>query len=125
MEEFCKIIYINLSNLGQGDEKFKLLLLLLYIIIIIVFIVFIYRVNATEEERRVALEEDSAAWFFGCASLTFFQFVISLLSVFLLHLTAALQVIRIQSLFFKSIVCQDMAWYDTSMEGNFVGKATK
>ncbi|EEB12411.1 multidrug resistance protein, putative [Pediculus humanus corporis] len=81
-------------------------------------------VNATEEERRAALEEDSAAWFFGCASLTFFQFVISLLSVFLLHLTAALQVIRIQSLFFKSIVCQDMAWYDTSMEGNFVGKAT-
>ncbi|KAK6623968.1 hypothetical protein RUM44_010825 [Polyplax serrata] len=82
-------------------------------------------VNASSEERRLALEDDSMAWGLGCATFTLLQFLISTLSVFLLNFTASEQILRIQIRFFKSIVCKDMSWFDTKMDGNFIGTASE
>lgn len=83
------------------------------------------RQNASNEERRDALERDAFAWGLGCTIFTILQFFVSMTSIFLLNYAALQQISRIQIRFFKSIICKDMAWFDTKMDGNFVGKVTK
>lgn len=73
-----------------------------------------YRTNATIEENRVEIINDSIAY--GILSLiaTLWQFIFGIFCVDFANRTAIRQVTRIRIKYFESLMRQDVAWYDVS-----------
>ncbi|GBP96098.1 Multidrug resistance protein homolog 49, partial [Eumeta japonica] len=78
--------------------------------------------NASLEENRLALIEDSQAFGIGCMAFSVLQFVCGMLSVDLFNYTALNQINRIKVRFLRAVLRQDIAWYDLNTSLNFATK---
>lgn len=85
----------------------------------------IYRTNATPEENRSALINDSIAYGLGGIAFSFCQFVLCAIGIHLVNVSAIKQISRIRILFLRSVLRQDMVWYDTATGNNFASKITE
>ncbi|GAB0100061.1 multidrug resistance protein 1-like [Sergentomyia squamirostris] len=81
-------------------------------------------VNATKEERMVALNEDMMAYLY--VSLCIFAMIVAGVSfvIYVVNLIAIRQTTRIRKIFLKSILSQDMAWFDLRSSLDFATKMT-
>ncbi|ALC42337.1 Mdr49 [Drosophila busckii] len=81
--------------------------------------------DASEEENRQALIEDSVA--FGVGSLVGAVIIMILItiSIDVANRMALNQINRIRKIFLEAILRQDMSWYDTSSGANFASKMTE
>ncbi|XP_017865605.1 PREDICTED: multidrug resistance protein homolog 49 [Drosophila arizonae] len=81
--------------------------------------------NASEEENRQAIIDDSVA--FGIASLvgSVLLLVLMLIAIDISNRVALNQINRIRKLFLEAILRQDMSWYDTTSGTNFASKMTE
>ncbi|XP_071641827.1 multidrug resistance protein homolog 49 isoform X1 [Temnothorax longispinosus] len=78
--------------------------------------------NATHEEKMDALYDDSVAFGVSCAALSAIMFVLCMTMVDLLNLAASRQISRIRKMFLRSVLRQDMSWYDTNTSTNFASR---
>lgn len=85
----------------------------------------IFRTNASKEETYDAIIEDSVAFGIGSFVGSFVVLIFAAISIDILNYTAHQQIKRIRILFFKSILKQDMIWYDTNTEDNFAVRVTE
>lgn len=73
-----------------------------------------YRINATAEENRHEIINDSVAYgiLLGLASL--FHLFAGIICIDCFNHTALRQVTRIRMEFFKSLIRQEVGWYDVA-----------
>ncbi|XP_055687209.1 multidrug resistance protein homolog 65 [Lutzomyia longipalpis] len=81
-------------------------------------------INATWEETRVEIINDSEAYLIWLSILAAIQFVASVLFVDIFNYTALKQITRIRVRYFQAIVRQEMAWYDNTNDNNFASRLT-
>ncbi|XP_026317561.1 multidrug resistance protein homolog 49-like isoform X2 [Hyposmocoma kahamanoa] len=82
-------------------------------------------INATFEERMEALVEDGIALAIGTCTIYSICMLIVVTSVAMVNWSALKQIIRIRRIFFKSVLRQDMAWFDTENDFNFASKMSE
>ncbi|GAB0096239.1 Multidrug resistance protein homolog 65 [Sergentomyia squamirostris] len=80
--------------------------------------------NATWEESRVEIINDSESYLIWLSILAAIQFVASVMFVDIFNYTALKQITRIRVRFFQAIVRQEMSWYDNSHDNNFASRLT-
>lgn len=80
--------------------------------------------NGTREENRVALIEDSQAFGIGCMVFSVGQLLVGLLSVDIFNHVALNQVDRLKAKFLRSVLRQDITWYDLNTTMNFATKVS-
>ncbi|KAJ0172665.1 hypothetical protein K1T71_011804 [Dendrolimus kikuchii] len=80
--------------------------------------------NATAEENRLALIQDSQAFGIGCTVFSIAQFIVGAISVDLFNFTALRQIDRIKGKFLQSVLRQDITWYDLNTSMNFATKVS-
>ncbi|XP_013191344.1 multidrug resistance protein homolog 49 [Amyelois transitella] len=78
--------------------------------------------NATKQENKDALIEDSVAFGIGCAATSLMQFIVAAISVDLFNYVAHRQVERLKSKFLEAVLRQDISWYDLNTTMNFATK---
>lgn len=83
------------------------------------------RVNATWEENRIEIINDSISYGILMSLTSILQFVSGIFCVDLFNYTAMKQITRIRVKFFQSLVRQDIGWYDTSTGNNFGVRITE
>lgn len=81
--------------------------------------------NATDEQVVDAIEQDSLAYLIWLMILGFIQMVGGIIFVDVFNKVALKQITRIRVRFFRSILCQEMAWYDKSTDMNFASRITE
>lgn len=84
-----------------------------------------FRNNGTEQENYDALMADSKAYLIVNSIVAFLHFLISAISIDLVNYSALKHITRIRKMFFKSLLQQDMTWYDTIKDKNFAVKMTE
>ncbi|XP_026736211.1 multidrug resistance protein homolog 49-like [Trichoplusia ni] len=80
--------------------------------------------NASREENREALIEDSQAFGIGCTVFSIGQFIVGAISVDIFNYMALKQVDRLKALFLKAVLRQDISWYDLNTSMNFATKVS-
>lgn len=100
-----------------SDRKSRIILFIL-----IQDVIYFRYANATYQERMDALYDDSVAFGAACATLSAILFLLSMLTVDLLNLSASRQISRVRKMFLKSVLRQDMSWYDTNTSTNFASR---
>ncbi|XP_021208843.2 multidrug resistance protein homolog 49 isoform X1 [Bombyx mori] len=80
--------------------------------------------NASREENRLALIEDSQAFGVGCTVFSIAQFIIGAISVDLFNVTALRQIERVKTHFLQAVLRQDLTWYDLNTSMNFATKVS-
>ncbi|KAJ8720984.1 hypothetical protein PYW08_006449 [Mythimna loreyi] len=80
--------------------------------------------NASKEENREALIRDSMAFGIGCLVFSVGQFIVAAISVDIFNYMALRQVDRLKELFLRSVLRQDMTWYDLNTSMNFATKVS-
>ncbi|KPJ05317.1 Multidrug resistance protein-like 49 [Papilio xuthus] len=80
--------------------------------------------NATAEENRIALIEDSQAFGIGCTVFSVLQFIFGAVSVDLFNYAASRQIDRVKETFLKAVLRQDITWYDLNTTMNFATKVS-
>uniref|UniRef100_A0A1B0DDU0 ABC-type xenobiotic transporter n=1 Tax=Phlebotomus papatasi TaxID=29031 RepID=A0A1B0DDU0_PHLPP len=81
-------------------------------------------VNATISERREALREDAFACFIISTLLILVMVFGISIAIYIMNLIALRQTTRIRKLFLKSVLSQDMTWYDSKSSLDFATKIT-
>lgn len=81
--------------------------------------------NSTYKERMEALYDDSVAFGVSSAALSTFQFVFAVFTVDLLNMAASRQIVRVRKMFLRSVLRQDMTWYDINTSTNFASRITE
>ncbi|XP_049836463.1 multidrug resistance protein homolog 49-like [Schistocerca gregaria] len=81
-------------------------------------------INGTKEEVDNALLQDAGAFGVGLTSISAIQFILDVLCVTCLNSAAQKQITRVRCLFLRSIMRQDMAWFDTTNSANFASRIT-
>ncbi|XP_076620069.1 multi drug resistance 49 isoform X1 [Colletes latitarsis] len=81
--------------------------------------------NATYSERMDALYDDSVAFGVSSAALSTFQFVFAVFTVDFLNIAASRQIVRVRQMFLRSVLRQDMTWYDINTSTNFASRMTE
>lgn len=81
--------------------------------------------NATEKEIFHATIKDSAAFGIGCAFGSLMQLIFAAISINLLNYVAQNQITKIRTLFLRSVLRQDMTWYDLNTSDNFAVRMTE
>lgn len=81
--------------------------------------------NATDEQLVSAIEDDSLAYLIWLMALGLLQLITQLVFVDIFNNIAMKQITRIRILFFRSVLCQEMAWYDKSSDMNFASRITE
>jgi ATP-binding cassette, subfamily B (MDR/TAP), member 1 len=81
--------------------------------------------NGTKEQIYQATLNDSAAFGIGCAVGSIVQLIFAALSINVLNYVAQKQITKIRKLFFKSVLRQDMTWYDLNTSENFAVRMTE
>ncbi|XP_003697366.2 multidrug resistance protein homolog 49-like [Apis florea] len=81
--------------------------------------------NSTYDERMEALYDDSVAFGVSSAALSTFQFVFAVFTVDLLNVAASRQIVRVRKMFLRSVLRQDMTWYDINTSTNFASRITE
>ncbi|XP_045504578.1 multidrug resistance protein homolog 49-like isoform X2 [Colias croceus] len=80
--------------------------------------------NASAEENRLALIEDSAAFGLGCFAFSVIQFIVGAISVDLFNYVALKQINRLKEKFLQAVIRQDITWYDLNTSMNFATKVS-
>ncbi|CAH0719110.1 unnamed protein product, partial [Brenthis ino] len=80
--------------------------------------------NASREENRQALIEDSQAFGIGCTVFSVLQFLVAVISVDLFNYTALKQIERVKEKFLQAVLRQDITWYDLNTSMNFATKVS-
>ncbi|XP_072945637.1 multidrug resistance protein homolog 49 [Epargyreus clarus] len=80
--------------------------------------------NASAEENRLALIEDSQAFGIGCTVFSVLQFIVGAISVDLFNYTALKQIDRVKERFLRAVLRQDITWYDLNTSMNFATKVS-
>ncbi|XP_039747692.1 multidrug resistance protein homolog 49-like isoform X2 [Pararge aegeria] len=80
--------------------------------------------NASPEENRQALIEDSQAFGIGCTIFSVLQFIVSAISVDLFNYAALRQIDRVKKRFLEAVLRQDITWYDLNTSMNFATKVS-
>ncbi|KPJ18849.1 Multidrug resistance protein-like 49 [Papilio machaon] len=80
--------------------------------------------NASAEENRIALIEDSQAFGIGCTVFSVLQFIFGAVSVDLFNYAASRQIDRVKERFLKAVLRQDITWYDLNTTMNFATKVS-
>ncbi|XP_075982396.1 multidrug resistance protein homolog 49-like isoform X2 [Anticarsia gemmatalis] len=80
--------------------------------------------NASREENRLALIQDSQAFGIGCTVFSLIQFVVGVISVDLFNLMALKQIDRVKQMFLRAVLRQDITWYDLNTSMNFATKVS-
>ncbi|XP_052744794.1 multidrug resistance protein homolog 49-like [Bicyclus anynana] len=80
--------------------------------------------NASAEENRLALIEDSQAFGIGCTVFSILQFIVSAISVDLFNYAALRQIERVKKRFLEAVLRQDITWYDLNTSMNFATKVS-
>ncbi|CAG9799211.1 unnamed protein product [Chironomus riparius] len=81
--------------------------------------------NASEIEIYDATMKDSAAFGIGCAVGSLMQLIFAAISINILNYVAQNQILKIRKLFLKSVLRQDMTWYDLNTSHNFAVRMTE
>ncbi|EDV36373.1 uncharacterized protein Dana_GF11993 [Drosophila ananassae] len=81
--------------------------------------------NASKEENREAIIEDSIAFGVGSLVGSVAMFLLITVAIDLSNRIALNQINRIRKLFLEAMLRQDIAWYDTSSGSNFASKMTE
>ncbi|XP_047544251.1 multidrug resistance protein homolog 49-like [Vanessa atalanta] len=81
--------------------------------------------NASNEENMKALVEDATAMAIGMFISIGISLILCMLSVSLISWSALRQITRIRLLFLKTVLRQDMAWFDTDNEFNLASKMSE
>ncbi|XP_061717365.1 multidrug resistance protein homolog 49-like [Cydia pomonella] len=80
--------------------------------------------DASAEENRKALIEDSQAFGIGCATFALLQFIVAAISVDLFNYVALRQIVRVKEKFLRAVLRQDISWYDLNTTMNFATKVS-
>ncbi|XP_047539105.1 multidrug resistance protein homolog 49-like isoform X1 [Vanessa atalanta] len=80
--------------------------------------------NASREENRQALIEDSQAFGIGCTVFSVLQFLVGVISVDLFNYAALKQIDRVKEKFLQAVLRQDITWYDLNTSMNFATKVS-
>ncbi|XP_068623038.1 multidrug resistance protein homolog 49-like [Battus philenor] len=80
--------------------------------------------NASAQENRMALIEDSQAFGIGCTVFSLVQFICGAVSVDLFNYAASRQIDRVKEIFLKAVLRQDITWYDLNTTMNFATKVS-
>ncbi|CAB3251562.1 unnamed protein product [Arctia plantaginis] len=80
--------------------------------------------NASREENRIALIEDSQAFGIGCLVFSVGQCIAAAISVDIFNYMALKQIDRVKQLFLRSVLRQDVSWYDLNTTMNFATKVS-
>ncbi|CAH2055805.1 unnamed protein product, partial [Iphiclides podalirius] len=80
--------------------------------------------NASAEENRIALIEDSQAFGIGCTVFSVIQFICGAVSVDLFNYAALKQIDRVKEKFLQAVLRQDITWYDLNTTMNFATKVS-
>lgn len=86
---------------------------------------FHYRLNGSQEDVNAALMEDAVAYGISSAAVAGVQFIFAFISISSFNFTSLKQIARLRRLFLKSVLRQDMSWYDTHSTNNFSSKITE
>jgi ATP-binding cassette subfamily B (MDR/TAP) protein 1 len=81
--------------------------------------------NASAQETYDETLKDAAAFGIGCAVGSVLQLIFAALSINILNYVAQKQITCIRKLFLKSILRQDMVWYDLNTSDNFAVRMTE
>lgn len=81
--------------------------------------------NATDDQLVQAIENDSLAYLIWLMILGALQMIAGIIFVDIFNKIAMRQITRIRISFFRSILCQEMAWYDKSSDMNFASRITE
>lgn len=84
-----------------------------------------FSTNASKEENREAIIEDSIAFGVGSLVGSVAMFLLITVAIDLSNRIALNQINRIRKLFLEAMLRQDIAWYDTSSGSNFASKMTE
>uniref|UniRef100_A0A336LJ59 ABC-type xenobiotic transporter n=1 Tax=Culicoides sonorensis TaxID=179676 RepID=A0A336LJ59_CULSO len=79
-------------------------------------------VNATTEENRAEIVQDSKAYGLGSLCVGLFQLTTMAISVYVLNLAAQKQICAIRKKFFQAVLRQDQSWYDLNQNDSFAVK---
>lgn len=82
-------------------------------------------VNASWDERRVALMEDASAFGLGALVTAAVQATLGIGCIACLNHAAHRQVGRVRRLFFQAVLRQEMAWFDTRDTAAFASRLTE
>lgn len=77
------------------------------------------RTNATAEENRIEIINDSISYGILMTIVSVIQFIAGIFCIDLFNYTALKQVTRIRILFFGSLLRQEVGWYDITKDTNF------
>ncbi|CAH2055806.1 unnamed protein product, partial [Iphiclides podalirius] len=80
--------------------------------------------NASAEENRLALIEDSQAFGIGCIVFSAMQFICGAVSVTIFNYAALKQIDRVKEKFLLAVLRQDITWYDLNTTMNFATKVS-
>ncbi|XP_060659642.1 multidrug resistance protein homolog 49 [Drosophila nasuta] len=81
--------------------------------------------DASEEENKQAIIDDSIAFGIGSLVGSVIMFILIIIAIDVSNRVALNQINRIRKLFLEAILRQDMSWYDTSSGTNFASKMTE
>lgn len=73
----------------------------------------------------MAIREDASAFGTGISSFAVVNFLFIALSIQLMNYVAENQITRIRKSFLKSVLRQDMSWYDLNTSENFAVRMTE
>lgn len=83
------------------------------------------RNNATADQLIELIEADSLSYLIWLLILSAMQMATGILFVDIFNKVAMKQITRIRINFFRSILCQEMAWYDNATDMNFASRITE
>ncbi|XP_030031864.2 multidrug resistance protein homolog 49 [Manduca sexta] len=81
--------------------------------------------NASHEENMAALLEDAIAMAYGMLAALSLSVLCNIVSVALISWSALRQITKIRLKFLKTVLRQDMSWYDTNSEFNLASKMSE
>lgn len=84
-----------------------------------------YRTNATVEENRIEIINDSISYGILMTLVSVIQFLTGIVCIDLFNYTALKQVTRIRTKFFASLLRQEVGWYDVTSGTNFAVRITE
>lgn len=84
-----------------------------------------HRTNATLEENRIEIINDSISYGILMTTVSVVQFLTGIVCIDLFNYTALKQVTRIRTKFFASLLRQEVGWYDVTSGTNFAVRITE
>lgn len=128
--ECCKFAMICLKWIPNSCSQWNKLIIFHRVfatdlLSLLFLLLFWNRTNATREENREAIINDSIAYGIFMTLTAILQFITGIFSVDLFNYTALKQITRIRIRFFQSLMRQEIGWYDVTSGNNFAVRITE